>query len=175
MPLELNIKKNFLWSKVKCTWAVHEKICFKHTWNETKKRILWKKLHYQPFVAKSVSFSECKKFLNTAMQKNINQKQNTPIKSPPHKRSNFFHQKEVKEKMCLIFVIYVWTTFVDKSYTCMQLKCSALFPSSQTINIFLHHWGLHRAGALGDSNENNQNTNIMVDEEKQQKTVNKKK
>ena len=77
--------------------------------------------------------------------------------------------------MCLIFVIYVWTTFEDKSYTCMQLKCSALFPSSQTSNIFLHHWGLHRAGALGDSNENNQNTNIMVDEEKQQKTVNKKK
>ena len=58
------------------------------------KRAYCKKiLHYQPFVVKSVYFSKCKQFFNTAIQKSINPKDNKPIKNPPIQKKQLYSSK----------------------------------------------------------------------------------
>ena len=65
----------------------------------TKIRILRQKNHYQPFVFRSVSFTKCKQFLNTAIQKKHQlETKHTDKKPTPTKEATFLIKKKSKGK-----------------------------------------------------------------------------
>ena len=108
MHLEINIEKNFLWSKVKQVWALLQKIHFKLTWNWRNKTWSNKNFHYQPFVVRSVSLSKCKHFRNMAMQNNQLKTWRTDRETPIQQMKQLYSlKKEVKEKLHLIFINFV--------------------------------------------------------------------
>ena len=115
MHLELNIEKNFLWSKMKRVWAILQKIQFKLTWMWRKKR--------NPTKISIIDHSWSDQFLclnaNISVTcqyiKNQPKTWRTDIEPPIQQKKQLYSlKKEVKEKLHLIFINFAWTTFVNQ-------------------------------------------------------------
>ena len=115
LPLEQNIRKNFLWSKVKCLWAVVWQIHITINWKGQKSLIQqqtpistpsWPNRFFCPNANISVTWQYKENQLKTWCTD-----RGTPIQQ---KKQLYSLKKEGREKLHLIFVHYVGTTFGDQ-------------------------------------------------------------
>ena len=117
MHLEVNIEKNYLWSKMKQIWAVLQKIQFKLTW-------MWRKQR-NPNVRKysiiNHSWSDQFLCLNANISVTCQYIENQPktwrtdTEIPIQQKKQLYSlKKEVEEKLHLIFINFAWTTFVNE-------------------------------------------------------------